>query len=104
MAGGHPIRHRPDCNAHHRIHDNHVTSAAWQGFDNAQTLIGGIDPKDYRVVIVKSSTHFRAYFTLIADKVFTADGPEGTTTIVTNFKPVHLRGPVYPFDLGTKYP
>ena len=81
-----------------------VASIAWQGFDNAQTLIGGIDPKDYRVVAVKSSTHFRAYFTPIAYKVFTADGPGGTTTIVTNFKPVHLRGPVYPFDMKTQYP
>jgi len=81
-----------------------VTSVAWQGFDNAQKLIGGIDPKDYRVVAVKSSTHFRAYFTPIANKVITADGPGGTTTIVTNFKPVNLRGPVYSFDMETQYP
>lgn len=81
-----------------------VNSVPWQGFDNAQTLIGGIDPKDYRVVIVKSSAHFRAYFTQIASQIITADGPGGTTTIVTNFKPVHLRGPVYPWDLNARYP
>jgi microcystin degradation protein MlrC len=81
-----------------------VTSSAWQGFDNAMTLIGGIDPKDYRLVIVKSSAHFRAFYTPIADKIFTADGPGGTTTIVTNFNPENLRGPVYPWDPSTKYP
>lgn len=81
-----------------------VNSSAWQGFDNAQTLIGGIDPKDYKVVIVKSSAHFRAYFTTIADTIITADGPGGTTTIVTNFSPVNLRGPVYPWNMDTKYP
>jgi len=81
-----------------------VNSEGCQGFDNAMTLIGGIDPKDYRLVIVKSSAHFRAYFTPIADKVITADGPGGTTTIVTNFHPKYLRGSVYPWDLNTKYP
>ena len=81
-----------------------VTTCAWQGFDNAMTLIGGIDPKDYKVVIVKSSAHYRAYYTPIADKIIEADGPGGTTTIVTNFHPIHLRGLVYPWDLKAKYP
>ena len=81
-----------------------VTSIAWQGWDNAMTLIGGIDPKDYKVVIVKSSAHYRAYYTPIADKIFEADGPGGTTTNVTNFHPKHLRGSLYPWDLKTKYP
>ena len=81
-----------------------VTTSAWQSFDNSLALNGGIDPRDYKLVIVKSSAHFRAYYTPIADRIFTADGPGGTTTIVTNFSPKNLRGPVYPWDPSAKYP
>lgn len=81
-----------------------VNSNPWQGFDNAQALIGGVDVMDYDVVALKSSAHFRAYFESRASKIFPADGPGGTTGELNTFKPTRLRGPVYPFDLETRYP
>lgn len=81
-----------------------VNSVPWQGFDNAQALIGGVDVNDYKVVALKSSAHFRAYFTRISDKIFLADGPGGTSGILNTFHPKHLRGSIYPFDLKTQYP
>lgn len=81
-----------------------VSSNPWQGFDNAQALIGGVDVMDYRVVALKSSAHFRAYFTPRASKIYPADGPGGTSGALRSLKPTHLRGPVYPYDLNAKYP
>lgn len=81
-----------------------VNSVPWQGFDNAQALIGGVDVNDYKVVALKSSAHFRAYFTRISDKIFLADGPGGTTGLLNTFHPKHLRGSIYPFDLKAEYP
>lgn len=81
-----------------------VNSNPWQGFDNAQALIGGVDVNDYKVVALKSSAHFRAYFSPRASKIFAADGPGGTTGNLNIFKPTKLRGPLYPFDSETRYP
>lgn len=81
-----------------------VTSNPWQTFDNAQALIGGCDIADYKVIAIKGSAHFRAYFTPRAEVIFPADGPGPTADALRTFHPIHLRGPVYPFNLDTKYP
>jgi len=81
-----------------------VTSAPYQAFDNTMALLGGVDLRDYRIVALKSSTHFRAYFTPMARSIITADGPGGSSGIITTFKPTHMRMPVYPFNPDATYP
>lgn len=58
----------------------------------------GIDPKQYRVVVVKSTQHFHAGFAPISSRIVYCDAP-GTTT--NDFRTLPYRKaprPVYPLD------
>lgn len=79
-----------------------VTSEPWQGWDNTIPLLGGVDFRDYRVVALKSSAHFRAYFTPESRCIITADGEGGSSGLITTFKPETFKQ-VYPFDKETVY-
>lgn len=79
-----------------------VTSEPWQGWDNTIPLLGGVDFRDYRVVALKSSAHFRAYFTPESRCIITADGEGGSSGLITTFKPTTFKT-VFPFDKNTVY-
>lgn len=79
-----------------------VTSEPWQGWDNTIPLLGGVDFRDYKVVALKSSAHFRAYFTTEAKAIITADGQGGSSGLITTFNPQNINS-VYPFDMTTIY-
>jgi len=69
-----------------------------QTFDDRPFIIVGADLEQYRIVGVKSSTHFRAFFQPRAKAIVTAD-PPGIHT--SNFKQLDyskIRRPIYPID------
>ena len=52
-----------------------VVTNRFQVYDDRPYLMTGADMKDYSVVGLKSSNHFRAYFKDIADAIIGADTP-----------------------------
>lgn len=59
----------------------------------------GIDPKDYAVVVVKSTQHFRAAYGPMAKQILIIDSGDGLTSYDLKAFPFKkLRRPVYPLD------
>lgn len=81
-----------------------VVSGFMQSFDNGQMKIMGFDPNDYRIVVLKSAVHFRAYWTDVASAIVDADPPGIATNNLSDFKYTRKRAKVYPLDLDAKYP
>ncbi|NJK31245.1 MAG: M81 family metallopeptidase [Deltaproteobacteria bacterium] len=52
-----------------------VVSGSMQPFDANQMKMVGFDPADYRVVVVKSTSHFRAWWTDVASEIIDCDPP-----------------------------
>ena len=75
-----------------------VGSARSQVFDEDVFKLHGIDVREYDLVVLKSSQHFRAGFTEIATEILTADSPGLTTLRVENFEHPRVDGPRWPID------
>jgi len=75
-----------------------VCTKPTQVFDPAVLEIHGVAPGDYSMVIVKSSTHFRAGFADLAHAIVTADAPGVTSLDLAAFPRVACDPPLYPLD------
>lgn len=74
-----------------------------QTFDDRPFSITGADIENYRIVGLKSSAHFRAFFQERAKAIVTAD-PPGIHT--ANFKQLaykNIKRPIYPLDAETTF-
>ena len=74
-----------------------------QTFDDRPFIIVGADLEQYRIIGLKSSVHFRAFFQSRAKAIITAD-PPGIHT--SNFKQIpykKIRHPIYPLDPETTF-
>lgn len=80
-----------------------VGSARSQTFDDQVFLLHGIDVSRYKLVVLKSSVHFRAGFESIAADIVTADAPGLTTRRVEVFDHHRAPGPLWPKDPGASY-
>jgi microcystin degradation protein MlrC len=56
------------------------------------------------VVCIKSSAHWRAFYSTVSDDLLLADSPGLTTTHVEVFEHTNLTYKVYPFDADAAYP
>jgi microcystin degradation protein MlrC len=81
-----------------------VISGIMQAFDHGQMKNVGFDPRDYRVVVVKSSNHFRAWWSGIASAIVDADPPGLNSNNLASFAFTKKRGKVYPLDKDAQYP
>ena len=75
-----------------------VGSERSQVFDEEVFALHGIDVRDYDLVVLKSSQHFRAGFSELATEIITADSPGLTTLRVENFVHPRVDGPRWPID------
>lgn len=75
-----------------------VGSVRSQVFDAEVFALHGIDVRDYDIVVLKSSQHFRAGFADLAGAIVTADSPGLTTLRVENFDHPRVDGPRWPID------
>jgi microcystin degradation protein MlrC len=62
----------------------------------------GIDPENRRVLVVKSSVHYRAAFEEIAGRLVDVDGPGLASPNLANFHYRRLRRPIWPLDEGAR--
>ena len=60
--------------------------------------------EDYRLVALKSSNHFRAYFKDTADAIITADTPGLFPADLKKREYRKIRRPVFPLDGQAAYP
>jgi microcystin degradation protein MlrC len=80
-----------------------VTSKPWQTLDREVFVLHGIDVTRYKLVVLKSSQHFRAGFKDVAKRIITADSPGLTTQRVELLDRHHAPGPLWPLDTAATY-
>jgi microcystin degradation protein MlrC len=80
-----------------------ISSVRTQVLDAEVFLLHGIDVTRYKIVVVKSSTHFRAGFEPLAAKIIRVDTPGLTSVDLTSFPYQRLRRPLWPLDEGVSY-
>jgi microcystin degradation protein MlrC len=81
-----------------------VVSGMMQAFDNGQMRVVGVDLRDYRIVVVKSANHFRAWWTDVASAIIDCDPPGIASNNLGSFKFAKKSLKVYPLDVDAAYP
>lgn len=81
-----------------------VISGIMQPFDHGQMKNVGFDPRDYRIVVVKSSNHFRAWWSGIASAIVDADPPGLCSNNLAVYDFTKKRGKLFPLDKDAQYP
>jgi microcystin degradation protein MlrC len=84
--------------------DVSVISGMMQAFDNGQMRVVGFDPRDYRIVVVKSANHCRAWWTGVASKIIDSDPPGIASNDLSTFTFKKKTRKRYPLDADAVYP
>jgi microcystin degradation protein MlrC len=69
-----------------------------QTLDPEMIRFVGIDPERERILVVKSSVHYRAAFEPIAREIIEVDAPGLSSSTLTRFAFTHVRRPIFPLD------
>jgi microcystin degradation protein MlrC len=80
-----------------------VISGVMQAFDGRQMELVGFAPQDYRIVVVKSANHFRAWWTLHSHAIVDADPPGIASNNLSGFAYTKKRRKLYPLDPDASY-
>jgi microcystin degradation protein MlrC len=75
-----------------------VISHRWQTLDPEMIRFVGIDPERERILVVKSSIHYRAAFEPIAREIIEVDAPGLSSSNLTRFTFTNVRRPIFPLD------
>ncbi len=81
-----------------------VVSGIMQAFDHGQLKMVGFDARDYRIIVVKSANHFRAWWSGVASKIIDCDAPGIASNDLTTFKFTKKNRKLYPLDADAVYP
>lgn len=73
-------------------------ACANQTFDDRPFVLTGADLNQYRIAVLKSSTHFHGWFDDHAKAIVTANTPGNSTENFSLFPYKKLRRPLYPLD------
>ncbi len=75
-----------------------LISLRWQTLDPEMIRFVGIDPAAERILVVKSSIHYRAAFEPLAHAIVEVDAPGLSSSNLARFTFKHVRRPIYPLD------
>ncbi len=75
-----------------------LISYRWQTLDPEMIRLVGIDPVAERILVVKSSIHYRAAFEPIAREVVEVDAPGLSSSNLARFEFERVRRPLFPLD------
>jgi microcystin degradation protein MlrC len=75
-----------------------LISHRWQTLDPEMIRFVGIDPLGEKVLVVKSSIHYRAAFEPIARAILEVDAPGLSSSNLTRFTFERVRRPIFPLD------
>jgi microcystin degradation protein MlrC len=81
-----------------------LISHRWQTLDPEMIRFTGIDPLGEKVLVVKSTIHYRAAFEPIAKEIIEVDAPGLSSSNLSRFAFKRVRRPMYPLDLDARYP
>lgn len=81
-----------------------VISGAMQSLDASHMKMLGFDPRDYRIVVVKSANHFRAWWPNVASEIIDCDPPGIASNDLAVFTYKNKTRKVYPLDKDAVYP
>jgi microcystin degradation protein MlrC len=81
-----------------------VISGLFQALDANQMKMLGFDPKDYRIVVVKSANHFRAWWPNVASEIIDCDPPGVASNDLSTFTYKNKTRKVFPLDKDAVYP
>jgi len=81
-----------------------VISGTMQPFDAGQMKLVGFDPHDYRLIVLKSANHFRAWWTDVASLIIDCDPPGIGSNDLSTFAFKKKTKKVYPLDKDAVYP
>lgn len=75
-----------------------LISLRWQTLDPEMIRVVGIDPLGERILVVKSSIHYRAAFEPIVHAIVEVDAPGLSSSNLGRFAFTRVRRPIYPLD------
>jgi microcystin degradation protein MlrC len=75
-----------------------VASVRFQVGDDRAFMLHGVDVREYKIIALKSTMHFRAVFDDIAKEIITADPPGIHTANFFLLPYKKLSHPIYPLD------
>jgi microcystin degradation protein MlrC len=75
-----------------------LISLRWQTLDPEMLRVVGIDPTAEKILVVKSSVHYRAAFEPLAHAIIEVDAPGLSSSNLARFTFKHVRRPIYPLD------
>jgi microcystin degradation protein MlrC len=75
-----------------------LISHRWQTLDPEMIRIVGIEPTEERILVVKSTIHYRAAFEPIAARIIEVDAPGLSSSNLDRVAFAHVRRPIFPLD------
>lgn len=81
-----------------------LISHRWQTLDPEMLRFVGIDPLEHKLLVVKSTIHYRAAFEPIARAIIEVDAPGLSSSNLARFDFKRVRRPIFPLDPDTTYP
>jgi microcystin degradation protein MlrC len=75
-----------------------IISNRVQALDTGLFVSQGIDPRRKRVLVLKSSVHYRGAFEPLASRVVEVDTPGLSNSDLSRYPYQHLRRPIFPLD------
>ena len=81
-----------------------LTERRVQPFDAEVLRSVGVEPKDRKLIALKSAVHFRADYTPIAHEILEVDTPGVHSPNLFSYTYKKLRRPLYPLDSEVKWP
>ena len=80
-----------------------LISHRWQTLDPEMIRFVGLDPLDHKILVVKSTIHYRAAFEPIASDIIEVDAPGLSSSNLARFDFKRIRRPIFPLDPDTTY-
>jgi microcystin degradation protein MlrC len=81
-----------------------LISYRWQTLDPEMLRFVGLEPLDHKIVVVKSTIHYRAAFEPLAREILEVDAPGLSSSNLDRFRLERVRRPIFPLDPETVYP
>jgi microcystin degradation protein MlrC len=81
-----------------------LISYRWQTLDPEMIRFVGLDPLEHKLLVIKSTIHYRAAFEPIAREIVEVDAPGLSSSNLARFDFKRIRRPIFPLDPDTTYP
>ena len=81
-----------------------LISYRWQTLDPEMIRFVGVDPLAEKILVVKSTIHYRAAFEPIAKAIIEVDAPGLSSSNLARFSFKRVRRPIFPLDPDATYP